>query len=142
MSVTCDDIYEGIDHITDSFFGPLSNSVEETHELENSVLSPRPKSFTFDSIFETLCDNFEEDQAYEEKPNDQAWYWYTDLANYNSALYYHWSTKDVYELCKRPEFQFCDGSDILENSLDYWFLQREGASNNSAVTAIFSPRQN
>ena len=119
MRVNFDDIYEEIDLITDKFFGPLSDSFEETHELEKSVLSPRPKSLISASIFETLCDNFQEDQAYEETPNDQAWYWYTDLANYNSALYYHWSTKDVYELCKRPEFQFCDGSDILEKSLDY-----------------------
>ena len=140
MSVNFDDIYEEIDHLTDSFFGPLSYSFEKTHELEKSVLSPRPKSLISGSIFETLCDNFEEDQAYEEKPNDQAWYWYTDLANYNSALYDHWSTKDVYELFKRPEFQFCDGSDVLENSLDYWFLVREEANNNTAVTAIFSPR--
>ena len=139
MSISIDDIYEEIDHLTDSFFGPLSDSFERTHELE-SVLSPGPKSLISGSIFETLCDNFEEDQAYEEKPNDQAWYWYTDLANYNSALYYHWSTKDVYELCKRPEFRFCDGSEILENSLDYWFLPREEANNNTAVTAIFFPK--
>jgi len=141
MSISIDDMYEEIDHLTDSFFGPLSDSFKETHELEKSVLSPRPRSLISDSISEILCDNFEEDQVYEERPNDQAWYWYTDLANYNSALYYHWSTKDVYELCKRPEFQFCDGSDILENSLDYWFLVREEANNNStAVTTIFSPR--
>ena len=139
MSISIDDIYEEIDHLTDSFFGPLSDSFERTHELE-SVLSPRPRPLISDSISEILYDNFEEDQVYEEKPNDQAWYWYTDLANYNSALYYHWSTKDVYELCKRPEFQFCDGSEILENSLDYWFLPREEANNNTAVTAIFFPK--
>jgi len=140
MSVNLNDIYEEIDHLMDSFFDTLSDSFEKTHKLEKNVLSPRPKSLISGSIFETLCDNFEEDQAYKEKPNDQAWYWYTDLANYNSALYNHWSTKDVYELCKRPEFQFCDGSDILENSLDYWFLVREEANNNTAVTTIFSPR--
>ena len=88
-----------------------------------------------------IGDNFEEDQEYQEKPDDRAWYWYTDLANYNSALYYHWSTRDVYETLKRPEFQFCDGSEFRENSLDYWFFPREkDSSQPSAVTAIFSPQ--
>ena len=68
MSINLNDIYEEIDHLTDSFFGPLSNSFEETHELEKSVLSPRPRSLISDSISEILYDNFEEDQAYEKKP--------------------------------------------------------------------------
>ena len=110
----------------------------------NNIFEPRPKPLLgSESIFELLNDNFEENQDYQEKPDDTAWYWYTDLANYNSALYYHWSTKDVYEVLKRPEFQLCDGSEILENSLDYWFFPREedgSTSKGSAVTAIFSPR--
>ena len=107
----------------------------------NQIFEPRPGFLArFDSIFEILSDDFEEDQEYQEKPDDKTWFWYTDLANYNSALYDYWSTKDVYELLKRPEFQFCDGSEILENSLDYWHHSREEkTSNNSAVTAIFSP---
>ena len=110
----------------------------------NDIFEPRPESLLgSDSIFELLNDNFEENQDYQEKPDDTAWYWYTDLANYNSALYYHWNTSDVYELCKHPNFQFCEGSDILENSLDYWFLPREEdgiTSETPAVTATFSPR--
>ena len=91
----------------------------------NGIFEPRLNPLISDSIFEILSDNFEEDQEYQEKPDDTTWYWYTDLANYNSALYNHWSTKDVYELLKRSEFQFCDGSTILEDSLDYWDHQRE-----------------
>ena len=107
-----------------------------------NIFEPRPETlFISDSIFEILNDDFEEDQEYQEKPDDKAWFWYTDLANYNSALYDYWSTKDVYELLKRPEFQFCDRSEILKNSLDYWeFDRKEIASKESAVMAIFSPR--
>ena len=105
----------------------------------NNIFEPRSRPLISDSIFELLSDNFEEDQVYEETPNDKAWNWYTDLANYNSALYDHWSTKDIYERLKRPKFQFCDGSVILEDSLDYWEHERVEISNPSAVTAIFSP---
>jgi len=107
----------------------------------NDIFEPRPESLAVsDSIFELLSDNFEEDQEYQEKPDDKAWYWYTDLANYNSALYEHWSTKYVYELLRRPEFQFCDGSIFLEDTQGYWEHGREEASNNTAVTAIFQGR--
>ena len=108
----------------------------------NNIFEPRPETLAVsDSIFELLSDNFEEDQEYQEKPDDKAWYWYTDLANYNAALYDHWSTKDVYELLKRPEFQFCDGSTILEDSQGYWEFDGKGNHHEtSAVTAIFSPR--
>ena len=104
-----------------------------------NIFKPRPETlFISDSIFEILNDHFEEDQDYQEKPDDKAWFWYIDLANYNSAFYDHWSTKDVYELLKHPEFQFCDGSAILEDSLDYWEHQREEIpSEGSAVTAIW-----
>ena len=106
----------------------------------NAIFEPQSRPLISDSISELLSDNIEEDQAYEEKPNDSPWYWYTDLANYLSALYDHWSTKDVYKLLKRPEFQFCDGSVILEDSQGYWDHQREEIiSTKSAATAIFSP---
>ena len=104
----------------------------------NQIFEPRPGFLTrFDSIYEIINDNFEEDQAYEEKPNDAAWHWYTDFANYNSALYDHWCTKDVYKLLKRPEFQFCDGSVFLQDSQGYWdFNGKEISSKGSAATAI------
>jgi len=108
----------------------------------NNILKPQPALLSrFDSIFEILNDNFEEGQDYQEKPDDNAWYWYTDLANYNSALYNHCSTKDVYELLKRPEFQFCDGSVCLEDSQGYWeFNRKETISEGSAVTALLQGR--
>ena len=86
----------------------------------SDIFEPRPHNHHWEYIIpakKTVEFSFEE---YEEKPDDKAWYWYTDLANYNAALYHHWRAKDVYDLLKRPLFQFCDGSDTIEDTLDYW----------------------
>ena len=90
----------------------------------SDIFEPRPHNHHWVHILPAGKTVDFELQRYEEKPDDRAWYWYTDLANYNSALYYHWRAKDVYDLLKRPLFQFCDGSDTIEGTLDYWHQTR------------------
>ena len=77
------------------------------HNHHWEYILPREKTVEFDT------------QRYEKKPDDFACHWYTDLANYNAALYQHWRTKDVYAITQLPLFQFCGGSDTLEDSLGY-----------------------